>query len=99
MIGALILGFLAGAAARLLMPDVFSRVRGWRSWALSTVLGLCGAALGWLIFTKWMGIGDEDVFDLGGIIGAIIGTMILLAVASFILKRTGHAEQIGQSRG
>ena len=98
MIGAIILGFLAGAAARLLMPDVFSRVGGWRSWVLSIVLGLCGAALGWLIFTKWLGIGDEDVFDLGGIIGAIIGTMILLGILSFILKRTGHADRIGRPR-
>ena len=98
MFGALILGFLAGVIARLLMPDVFSQLRGWRSWALSIFLGLCGAALGWLIFTKWMGIGDEDVFDLGGIVGAIIGTMILLAILSFVLKRTGHAERIGEPR-
>lgn len=94
MIGALILGFLAGAIARLLVPDVFSSMRGWRSWALSTVLGLCGAALGWLIFTKWIGIGDDDVFDLGGIVSAIIGTMILLPIAGFVLKRTGHAERL-----
>ena len=98
MIGALILGFLAGAIARLLMPDVFSSMRGWRSWVLSTVLGLLGAALGWVIFTKWLGIGDDDVFDLGGIVSAIIGTMIVLAIASFVLRRSGHAEQIGQPR-
>jgi uncharacterized membrane protein YeaQ/YmgE (transglycosylase-associated protein family) len=94
VIGALILGFLAGAIARLLMPDVFSGLQGWRSWALSTILGLCGAALGWVIFTKWIGIGDDDVFDLGGIVSAIIGTMIILAIASFVLKRSGHAERI-----
>ena len=98
MIGALILGFLAGAIARLLMPDVFSSMRGWRSWVLSTVLGLLGAALGWVIFTKWLGIGDDNVFDLGGLLSAIIGTMIILAIASFVLRRSGHAEQIGQPR-
>lgn len=96
MIGALILGFLAGVIARVLMPDVFSGLRGWRSWLLSTVLGLCGAALGWVIFTKWLGIGDDDVFDLGGIVSAIIGTMIVLVIAGFVLKRTGHAERIGR---
>jgi len=94
VIGALILGFLAGATARLLMPDAFSRLRGWRSWALSTVLGLCGAALGWLIFTKWMGIGDTQVFDLGGIVGAIIGTMILLPIFGFFMKRTGALKKL-----
>jgi uncharacterized membrane protein YeaQ/YmgE (transglycosylase-associated protein family) len=94
MIGALILGFLAGAIARLLVPDVFSGLEGWRSWAVSTVLGLCGAALGWLIFTKWLGIGDDDVFDLGGIVSAIIGTMILLPIAGFVLRRTGQAQRL-----
>jgi uncharacterized membrane protein YeaQ/YmgE (transglycosylase-associated protein family) len=89
VIGALILGFLAGSIARLLMPDAFSHMKGWRSWALSTVLGLAGAALGWLIFTKWIGIGDEDVFDLGGIVSAIIGTMILLPLFGFVMKRIG----------
>ena len=96
MIGALILGFLAGTIARFVMPDAFNQVEGWKSWVLSTVLGLCGAALGWLIFTKWMGIGDEAVFDLGGIIGAIIGTLILLPVAGFILKRTGTAQRLAE---
>jgi hypothetical protein len=35
------------------------------------VLGLAGAAVGWLLFTKLLGIGDDDVFDLGGIVSAI----------------------------
>jgi uncharacterized membrane protein YeaQ/YmgE (transglycosylase-associated protein family) len=93
VIGALILGFLAGAIARLLMPDVFSSMRGWRSWALSTVLGLCGAALGWVIFTKWLGIGDDDVFDLGGILSAIIGVLIVLPIAGFVLRRVGASPE------
>ena len=94
MIGALILGFLAGAIARLVMPDAFNRVSGMKSWLLSTALGLAGAAIGWLIFTKWMGIGDTQVFDLGGIVGAIIGTMILLPIAGFVLKRTGTVQRL-----
>ncbi len=96
MIGALILGFLAGTIARFVMPDAFNRVEGWKSWVLSTLLGLAGAALGWLIFTKWIGIGDEDVFDLGGIVGAIIGTMILLPIFGFIMKRTGRVQKLEQ---
>jgi uncharacterized membrane protein YeaQ/YmgE (transglycosylase-associated protein family) len=31
-----------------------------------------------LIFTELLNIGDNEAFDLGGLIGAIIGTMILL---------------------
>ena len=94
MIGALILGFLAGTIARFVMPDAFNRVEGWKSWVLSTFLGLCGAALGFLIFTKWMGIGDTKAFDLGGIVGAIIGTMILLPIFGFVMKRTGTVQKL-----
>ena len=36
--------------------------------------------MGFFIFTELLGIGDSDIFDLGGLIGAIIGTMILLGI-------------------
>ena len=32
-------------------------------------------------------IGDTDKFDWGGIVGAVIGAMIVVAVASFLIKR------------
>jgi uncharacterized membrane protein YeaQ/YmgE (transglycosylase-associated protein family) len=90
MIGALILGFLAGVIGRMLMPgDVFRHMSGPKSWLVSLVLGLAGAALGWFIFTDLLGIGDEDVFDLGGLLSAIIGVLILLPIAGLLLRRTG----------
>jgi uncharacterized membrane protein YeaQ/YmgE (transglycosylase-associated protein family) len=45
---------------------------------LTLVLGLAGSLLGFLIFTELLGIGDNEAFDLGGLIGAVIGAMILL---------------------
>ena len=88
MIGALLLGFLAGAIGRLLMPgDVFRHMSGPTSWLVSLVLGLVGAAVGWLLFTKLLGIGDDDVFDLGGMLSAVIGVLIVLPIAGFILRR------------
>ena len=52
MIGALILGFVAGVIGRMLMPgDVFRHMSGPASWATSLPLGLAGAAVGYLIFT------------------------------------------------
>ena len=89
MIGALILGILAGAIGRALMPgDPFADMSGPKSWLVSIGLGLVGAAVGYPIFTVGLGIGDTDVFDLGGILSAIIGVIIVLAIAGFVLRRS-----------
>ena len=88
MVGALLLGFVAGFIGRALVPnDVFAGMEGPKSWLVSVVLGLVGAALGWLIFTAGLGIGDEDVFDWGGILGAVIGVVIVLLVAGWVMRR------------
>ena len=77
MLGAVLLGLVAGVVARALMPgDVFRNMSGPSSWLASIALGLAGAVLGYLIFTVGLGIGDTDVFDFGGIISAIIGTVV-----------------------
>ena len=94
MIGALILGFIAGVIGRLIMPgDVFRHMSGPASWLTSLLLGLAGAALGWFLFTSLLGIGDDDMFDLGGIVSAIIGVLILLPIAGFVLRRTGMSPE------
>jgi uncharacterized membrane protein YeaQ/YmgE (transglycosylase-associated protein family) len=89
MIGAILLGFLAGALGRLLVPDMFSGMSGPRSWLLSLLLGLGGALIGYLIFTVGFGIGDTDVFDLGGLLGAVIGVIILIPFVGLFLRATG----------
>jgi uncharacterized membrane protein YeaQ/YmgE (transglycosylase-associated protein family) len=73
MIGALILGLLAGFIGKLLLPG-----KDPGGFFVTILLGLAGAALGFLIFTELLGIGDNEAFDLGGLVGAIIGVMILL---------------------
>jgi uncharacterized membrane protein YeaQ/YmgE (transglycosylase-associated protein family) len=96
VIGALILGLVAGALARAVIPnDAFSHMSGPKSWLVSIVLGLVGAALGWLIFTALLGIGDEDIFDLGGLLSAFIGTVIVVAVASWAVRRSGGGTRPG----
>jgi uncharacterized membrane protein YeaQ/YmgE (transglycosylase-associated protein family) len=88
VIGALILGLVAGFIGRALVPnDVFSDLSGPTSWAVSVALGLAGAFVGYLIFTRGLGIGDDDAFDLGGILSAIIGVIIVLIVVSFVVAR------------
>jgi uncharacterized membrane protein YeaQ/YmgE (transglycosylase-associated protein family) len=90
MLGAVLLGLVAGAVARALMPgDVIRSMSGPTSWLASIALGLAGAVLGYLIFTVGLGIGDTDVFDFGGIVSAIIGTLIVLVVVGFFVRRRG----------
>ena len=91
LIAALLLGLVAGAIGRALVPnDAFSHMSGPSSWLVSTGLGLVGALLGYWIFTGLLGIGDEDAFDWGGIIGAVIGAIIVVWAVSFFLKRVNR---------
>jgi uncharacterized membrane protein YeaQ/YmgE (transglycosylase-associated protein family) len=92
VIGAILLGFVAGIVGRMLVPDMWSGLSGPKSWLFSLVLGLAGALLGYLIFTVGLGIGDDDVFDFGGILGAIIGVIILLPFVG-IFTRLFRARQ------
>lgn len=87
MIGALIVGFLAGAIGRWLMPkDVFRHMSGPKSWGVSLLLGLAGAVVGYLIFTVWLGIGSTKLFDFGGFLAAIIGVILILPVLTVWLR-------------
>ena len=96
MIGALILGLVAGAIGRALVPnDAFQHMSGPASWGVSVVLGLVGAFVGYLIFTRGLGIGDNDAFDLGGLLSAIIGVVIVLIAVNAIARRTGPGRRPG----
>jgi uncharacterized membrane protein YeaQ/YmgE (transglycosylase-associated protein family) len=91
MIAALLLGLVCGVLARMLVPgDAFRTMSGPRSWLLSIGLGLLGAMVGYLIFTVGLGIGDTDIFDWGGLLSALIGTVIVLVVAGWILARNAR---------
>jgi uncharacterized membrane protein YeaQ/YmgE (transglycosylase-associated protein family) len=85
VIGAIILGIVAGYIGRLLMPG-----RDKMGFIATMLLGLAGAIVGFLIFTELLGIGDDRMFDLGGLIGAIIGVMILLLLYRLALKNKEH---------
>jgi uncharacterized membrane protein YeaQ/YmgE (transglycosylase-associated protein family) len=88
LLAALALGFVCGVIGRALVPnDAFRHLSGWQSWLTSTVLGLLGALLGYWIFAGLFGIGDDDKFDWGGIVGAVIGAIIVVAVGSWLLKK------------
>jgi uncharacterized membrane protein YeaQ/YmgE (transglycosylase-associated protein family) len=82
MIGALILGLLAGFIAKALLPG-----KDPGGFFVTILLGLAGSLIGFYIFTGLLGIGDNEAFDLGGLIGAIIGTMLLLLVYRMVVGR------------
>jgi uncharacterized membrane protein YeaQ/YmgE (transglycosylase-associated protein family) len=85
VIGALILGLVAGFIGKALMPGDDPG-----GFFVTILLGLVGAFVGWLIFTKGLGIGDDDIFDLGGLLSAIIGVMIVLGIYRVAIgRRTG----------
>lgn len=73
MIGALILGLLAGYIAKAIVPG-----KDPGGFFATILIGLVGSFVGFFLFTKVLGIGDTDAFDLGGLIGAIIGTVLVL---------------------
>jgi len=85
MVGAIVLGIIAGYIGRLLMPG-----RDKMGFIATVLLGLGGAVVGFLVFTELLGIGDNETFDLGGLIGAVIGVMILLGLYRAVLKDKEH---------
>jgi uncharacterized membrane protein YeaQ/YmgE (transglycosylase-associated protein family) len=85
MVGAIILGIVAGYVGRLLMPG-----RDKMGFIATILLGLGGSVVGFLVFTELLGVGDNEMFDLGGLIGAIIGVMVLLLLYRLVLKDKEH---------
>jgi uncharacterized membrane protein YeaQ/YmgE (transglycosylase-associated protein family) len=85
MIGAIVLGIVAGYLGRLLMPG-----RDKMGFIATMLLGLAGSVVGFLVFTELLNIGDNEMFDLGGLLGAIIGVMVLLALYRAVLKDKKH---------
>ncbi len=73
MIGALILGLVAGYIAKAIVPG-----KDPGGFFVTILIGLVGSFVGFLLFTEVLGIGDNKAFDLGGLIGAIVGTVLLL---------------------
>ena len=85
MIGAIVLGIVAGYIGRLLMPG-----RDKMGFIATMLVGLAGSVVGFLVFTELLGIGDNEMFDVGGLIGAIVGVMIVLGLYRAVLKDKQH---------
>jgi uncharacterized membrane protein YeaQ/YmgE (transglycosylase-associated protein family) len=82
IIAAIFIGIIAGYLGRLLLPG-----RDPMGFVQTVAFGIIGALVGYFLFTSVLGIGDDDKFDLGGIVGSIIGTMIVLLIWRAIAGR------------
>jgi len=82
MVGAILLGLIAGYIGRF-----FTHGSGVRGCLPTTAVGVAGALVGYLIFTEGLGIGDTKALDLGGLPGAVIGTIIVLALIRAVGRR------------
>jgi len=83
LIAAIVIGIIAGYLGRALLPGPDPM-----GFVATVIVGVAGAPVGWVAFTYLLGIGDDDKFDLGGIIGAILGTMLVLVVLRAVRGRS-----------
>ncbi|HET8953845.1 MAG TPA: GlsB/YeaQ/YmgE family stress response membrane protein [Solirubrobacteraceae bacterium] len=85
IIAAIFIGLIAGFLGRALLPGDDSM-----GLVATIAVGIVGALLGWVLFAFLLGIGDNDKFDLGSIVGAIIGTMIVLLLVRTVRGGRGR---------
>ncbi len=91
IIAAIFIGIIAGYLGRALLPGDDSM-----GFVATVVVGIVGALVGYFLFTTVLGIGDTDKFDLGGILGSIIGVMLVLLVLRAV---GGSGKGRGTTRG
>jgi uncharacterized membrane protein YeaQ/YmgE (transglycosylase-associated protein family) len=90
LIAAILLGLVAGYIAKALVPGKDP------GGPLVTIgIGLVGSLIGYFLF-RLIGIGDEDKFDWGGIIGAIIGSVIVLLAYRKMIGPGREPERLGR---
>ncbi|NKX50344.1 GlsB/YeaQ/YmgE family stress response membrane protein [Arthrobacter deserti] len=77
----LILGLIAGAIAKLILPG--DQAGGWLA---TLVLGVIGALLGGWIGSALFGVGLEEIWSIQTWIVAIVGSTIVLLIWGFITR-------------
>ncbi|WP_009885161.1 GlsB/YeaQ/YmgE family stress response membrane protein [Brevibacterium aurantiacum] len=83
----LILGLIAGAIAKLILPG-----RQGGGWIATLILGVIGALLGGWIGSAVFGAGVSSFFDISTWLCAIGGSLIVLIVWGLITGRSRAAK-------
>ena len=77
-----VFGLFVGAIARLIVPG---RQPIGLLWTMG--LGIAGALIGGVIVERVLDLGDDDAFDLGSFIGAVLVATFLVAIAARLVER------------
>ncbi|MGH8495694.1 MAG: GlsB/YeaQ/YmgE family stress response membrane protein [Gammaproteobacteria bacterium] len=78
----IILGLIAGIIAKLIMPG-----KDPGGFIITTLLGIAGALIGGFVASA-LGWGSVDEFDIGSIIIAILGAILLLFLYRMVKRNT-----------
>jgi uncharacterized membrane protein YeaQ/YmgE (transglycosylase-associated protein family) len=86
IIGWIILGLLAGALAKLILPG--DQPGGF---IVTTIVGVIGAVVAGFV-AQALGFGDpiDEFFDISTWVAAIIGAIVLLLIWQWIAGRSGR---------
>ena len=82
----LILGLIAGAIAKLILPG---RQSG--GWIVTMLLGVVGALLGGWIGSAIFGVGLEEFWSIQTWLIAIIGSLVTIGIYTAVTSRRHHA--------
>ena len=82
----LIVGFLAGALARLLVPGP-DPLSVWQTWLLGVLGSFVGGFLGYILFGADI---DDGAVQVSGVIGSVLGAIILLLIYRAVSRNRGH---------
>jgi len=82
----LVVGFIAGALARLLVPGPDPMSLG-ATWLLGVLGSFAGGFLGYVLFGR---DADDGAVQVSGVIGSVIGAVILLLLYRLYQRRNGR---------
>jgi uncharacterized membrane protein YeaQ/YmgE (transglycosylase-associated protein family) len=89
IIGLIVIGLIAGALARLLVPG-----RDPMGIGATIVLGIVGSFIGGFLWNAQVVSGDQDGVSPAGLIGSVIGAVIALLVWRAVEGRREHGAHI-----
>ncbi|UUL76558.1 GlsB/YeaQ/YmgE family stress response membrane protein [Pseudarthrobacter sp. Fe7] len=81
----LILGLIAGAIAKAILPG-----RQGGGWVITMILGVVGAFLGGWLGGMIFGTGLQEFFSIQTWLLAIVGSLIVLAIYGMVTKRSAR---------